>query len=69
MPQGPQFGGVDITPLMLAAYRNSVDVAKLLIDAGADVNAEAENGATALIIAEESGNTEVAALLRKARAR
>ncbi|MBQ6566408.1 MAG: hypothetical protein IJL80_05080 [Treponema sp.] len=38
-------------------------------DAGADVNAKNEQGMTALSIAEEFGNSELAALLRKAMAR
>ena len=49
--------------------KNSVDVANLLIDAGADFSAKNEQGMTALLIVEEFGNSEVAALLRKAEAR
>ncbi|MEO8026802.1 MAG: ankyrin repeat domain-containing protein, partial [Bryobacteraceae bacterium] len=47
--------GVDIrekrgaTPLMLAAAYGSVDAMKLLIDAGADVNAKNDFEATALL--------------------
>ena len=32
------FFGDDITALMLAAYRNSVDTARLLIESGADIS-------------------------------
>jgi ankyrin repeat protein len=55
-------GGVDVnmnaghnerwTPLISAAYTGNVDIATLLIDKGADVNARANNGDTALSLAE-----------------
>ena len=51
------------TVLMLAAYLDYPDIAKLLIDKGADVNAKDSNGKTALMYAAEKGNIEMARLL------
>jgi ankyrin repeat protein len=51
------------TPLLFAARRGSVTSAKLLIEAGANVNDPAANGASPLVIAVHSGNGEVARLL------
>jgi ankyrin repeat protein len=41
----------------------------LLIEAGADVNAQCHEGYTALILAEENGHTEIVKLLREAGAK
>lgn len=51
------------TPLGVAAAYGRTDTARLLLDAGADVNATNEWGATALLLAVRSGNFETAALL------
>jgi serine/threonine-protein phosphatase 6 regulatory ankyrin repeat subunit B len=42
---------IERTALMSASERNHIDVVQALIDAGADVNARIEGGATALILA------------------
>lgn len=57
------------TALMLAAERGLADAVRLLLDAGAEVNHRTRDGRTALAAAEAIGNTETAALLRKAGAR
>ena len=55
------------TPLTLAALSGQVEIARLLVDAYADVNLR--NGqASALIYASEGGHTEVARLLLQAGA-
>jgi ankyrin repeat protein len=53
---------------MLAAGRNDVSSAKLLIRARADLNINAENGLTALGCAVDNGKKEVAEILRRAGA-
>ena len=42
----------DLTPLMYAVWRGFVETTKLLIDAGAKKDVKANNGATALTIAQ-----------------
>ena len=56
------------TALMLAAERNDVAIAGLLIRARANVNAANEYGATALSVACASGNTALITLLLDAHA-
>jgi ankyrin repeat protein len=51
------------TPLLFAAQRGDLDSAKLLIDAGANANDTAPNGASALVIATHSGHQALAAFL------
>lgn len=51
----------DLTPLMLAARQGHVEVAKLLIEHGAKVNKQAENGHTALTRAADRPTRELAA--------
>lgn len=51
------------TPLMYASFKNYNDVAGLLVKKGADLNAKDKNGMTALIIAKEKGNKELAVFL------
>jgi uncharacterized protein len=51
------------TPLLFAARQGSLASAKLLLAAGAKVNAAAGNGASPLVIAVHSGNGAVARLL------
>lgn len=47
------------TPLMEAAHRGCVDVVKLLVSSGADVNLKNAFGYTALMVAAGSGNREI----------
>jgi len=51
------------TALHVAALNNQMDVAKLLIENKADVNAKANNGSTPLHLAAGKGNTDVVVLL------
>jgi ankyrin repeat protein len=51
------------TALLFAASQGSFDSARLLIEAGANVNDAAANGASALVIAAHSGHPDVAELL------
>jgi ankyrin repeat protein len=51
------------TPLLFAARSGDLESARLLIDAGADVNDTTADGNTALIIAAHSGNGTLAAFL------
>ncbi len=57
----------DFTPLMIAARKNSADMAKVLIKAGADV--KNDDGHTALMKAIESNSTDVAKMLNSAGAK
>jgi ankyrin repeat protein len=52
------------TPLYNAASWGKLDVARLLIEKGADVNARNKSGKTPLAAAEENGFPEIAAALR-----
>ena len=54
-----------LTPLHHAALTNSVELARLLIEAGADVNTLDKYGRTALEVSEERDHTEVATYLKK----
>ena len=56
----PQRGS---TPLLFAARRGRIENARLLLDAGADVNEKAPNGESALVLASFSGQGEFAAFL------
>lgn len=51
------------TPLIYAAARNRLDIARLLIAKNADVNAAAENGVTALMMASREGHLPMLLLL------
>ena len=53
----------DITPLFLAAQNNRLDVLKLLIAAGADVNVACDDGSTPLHAAAENGHAGVVSAL------
>jgi ankyrin repeat protein len=57
----PQPGGM--TPLLHAARQNHVDVAQLLLDAGADLNAKEANGIWPLLIAISNNNMPMAHFL------
>ena len=57
-----------ITALMWAAMNGRSEVVKILLDAGADVNAKTEGGTTALMLAAFLDNTEVAKILLNAGA-
>ena len=56
----PQRGS---TPLLFAARNGRIENARLLLDAGADVNETAPTGESALVLASFSGQGELAALL------
>ena len=60
-PDGRDLRG--FTPLMHAASVGRADVAKLLLDGGADPSAESKLGVTALALAAEAGREDVVALL------
>jgi ankyrin repeat protein len=63
---GPQGGAVltgGITALMLASRENSLDSAKLLVGAGANVNTAMANGSNALLMAILNGHYELATFL------
>ena len=51
------------TPLLFAARHGRIDSARLLLDAGADVNQTAPNGESALVMASFSGQGKFAAFL------
>lgn len=51
-----------------ASFSGHLDIAKRLIEAGADVNSSSENGTTPLIAAARSGYAEVVKLLLSRRA-
>ena len=51
------------TPLMMAANNNALDLAEFLIGRGANVNARAKDGATALSLAIEENHQEMVKLL------
>ncbi|XP_053114842.1 ankyrin repeat and MYND domain-containing protein 2 [Hemicordylus capensis] len=58
-----------MTPLMHAAYKGKIDVCRLLLRHGADVNCnEHEHGYTALMFAGLSGNKEITWLMLEAGA-
>jgi uncharacterized protein len=52
-----------VRPLGTAAFVRSVPLARLLLDAGADVNGAGEGGFTALDSAKQSGDEELVRLL------
>lgn len=47
------------TPLIYAAARNRVDIGRLLVGKGAEVNATADNGTSALMMAVREGHLEM----------
>ncbi len=52
------------TPLIYAVRANKVNIAKFLIEHGANVNAKNVRGQTPLSLAERAGNTEMIQLLK-----
>ena len=58
----------DNTALMLAAENGHVEIARLLLDAGADKNLQNERDSTALMLAARNGHVEIARQLLKAGA-
>ncbi len=51
------------TPLLFAARNGHTDLARLLVNAGADINLAAGNGASPLVIAAHSGHGDLAIML------
>ena len=62
-PKTEEFASGWLTPLTLAAREGNVDVVRLLVEGGADVNTVAGDGKTALAIAIFNGNYDVASFL------
>jgi ankyrin repeat protein len=58
-----EFASGSMTPLMFAAREGDVESARMLLDAGADVNATAGDGKNGLSLAIFNGNYEAASLL------
>jgi uncharacterized protein len=58
-----EFASGWLTPLMLAAREGHLDVARILVGAGADIDAAAGDGKTALAIAIFNGSYELASFL------
>jgi uncharacterized protein len=58
-----EFASGWLTPLMFAARDGRVELARMLVDAGAEVDAGAGDGKTALAMAIFNGNYDVASLL------
>lgn len=54
----------DLSPLMIAARYNKVDILRVLIASGANVSARNEKGFTALKYAQLSNATEAVAILK-----
>ena len=62
-PKTQEFASGWLTSLTLAAREGDVDLVRILLDAGADVNTVAGDGKTALAVAVFNGNYDVASLL------
>jgi ankyrin repeat protein len=58
-----EFASGWLTPLMIAAREGDADLARVLVDAGADVNATAGDGKTALAMAIFNGNYDLGSYL------
>jgi ankyrin repeat protein len=67
-PKAEEFASGWLTPLTLAAREGDVEMARILVNAGADVNAAAGDGKTALALAIFNGNYEVASFLVDSKA-
>jgi len=55
--------GVGNTPLLLASREGRLEIAELLLDKGANIEAKNEGGGTPLLIASQGGRLEIVALL------
>lgn len=55
--------------LISAAQKDDISTVKALLSKGADVNAKADNGATALSVAKANGYDDIAQLLIKVGAK
>jgi ankyrin repeat protein len=67
-PKTEEFASGWLTPLTLAAREGDVEMARLLVNAGADVNLVTGDGKTALALAIFNGNYEVASFLVDSKA-
>src|SRR5262245_61623627 len=67
-PKTEEFASGWLTPLMLAVREGDVELARILVKAGADVNAVAGDGKTALALAVFNGNYEAASFLVDSKA-
>jgi ankyrin repeat protein len=63
-----EFASGWLTPLMLAARQGDLELSRILVGAGADVNATAGDGKTALALAIFNGNYEAASFLVDSKA-
>jgi uncharacterized protein len=63
-----EFASGWLTPLMLASREDDVELARMLVAAGADVNAVGGDGKTALAMAIFNGNYDVASFLVDSKA-
>ena len=63
-----EFASGWLTPLMLASREDDVELARILVAAGADVNAVGGDGKTALAMAIFNGNYDVASFLVDSKA-
>jgi ankyrin repeat protein len=68
VPEGVSDFVCGVTALMIAALNNRSDLAKLLVDVGANVDVQASNGLTALSAASAEGYTDIMKLLIEANA-
>jgi ankyrin repeat protein len=67
-PKVEEFASGWLTPLTLAAREGDVEMARILVNAGVDVNVTAGDGKTALAMAIFNGNYEVASFLVDSKA-
>lgn len=58
-----------MTPLMYAAIYNQTEIAKLLLEKGADLSKKDKSGSTALDHAKSSGSTAVMEVLKQSKKR
>ena len=62
-PKAEEFASGWLTPLTLAAREGDVEMTRVLVNAGADVNTAAGDGKTALAVSIFNGNYDVASFL------